>query len=117
MLHYKYASTQFIALLDEASQSRRTLSTLQFTRGKDDQYFLNSYREHSPSNKKGNDALLAEGKGFRTPGAVNPAVFKTAAIDHSAIPPCNSLPQRLSKMEVSCTNISQEIVIYAENYL
>jgi hypothetical protein len=27
------------------------------------------------------------GKGIRTPGAVNPAVFKTAAIDHSAIPP------------------------------
>jgi hypothetical protein len=27
------------------------------------------------------------GRGIRTPGAVNPAVFKTAAIDHSAIPP------------------------------
>src|SRR3989442_196238 len=27
------------------------------------------------------------GRGIRTPGAVNPAVFKTAAIVHSAIPP------------------------------
>ena len=27
------------------------------------------------------------GRGIRTPGAINPAVFKTAAIDHSAIPP------------------------------
>src|SRR5712692_2549828 len=46
--------------------------------------------------------LISGGKGIRTPGAVNPAVFKTAAIDHSAIPPCISLPQDLSKMEASC---------------
>ncbi len=26
-------------------------------------------------------------RGIRTPGAINPAVFKTAAIDHSAISP------------------------------
>src|SRR6266705_604238 len=31
------------------------------------------------------------GRGIRTPGAVNPAVFKTAAIVHSAIPPMDSV--------------------------
>jgi hypothetical protein len=31
--------------------------------------------------------LFGGRRGIRTPGAVNPAVFKTAAIDHSAILP------------------------------
>src|SRR5690242_17522254 len=37
-------------------------------------------------------SVLYGGRGIRTPGAVNPAVFKTAAIDHSAIPPLRSVP-------------------------
>src|SRR5205823_2379440 len=39
------------------------------------------------------------GRGIRTPGAVNPAVFKTAAIVHSAIPPLLSIPHPLSTLE------------------
>ncbi len=37
---------------------------------------------------------LYGGRGIRTPGAVNPAVFKTAAIVHSAIPPDDSVTYR-----------------------
>jgi hypothetical protein len=49
-----------------------------------------------PANRSGIVAVSREdffvqnwngGRGIRTPGAVNPAVFKTAAIVHSAIPP------------------------------
>src|SRR5947209_20190507 len=39
------------------------------------------------------------GRGIRTPGAVNPAVFKTAAIVHSAIPPLQSIPHPLSTLK------------------
>src|SRR5207302_8950362 len=61
--------------------------------------------------------LLSGGRGIRTPGAVNPAVFKTAAIDHSAIPPCISLPHDLSKMEGSHENIPLIRLISANSRL
>src|SRR5260221_11564642 len=41
------------------------------------------------------------GRGIRTPGAVNPAVFKTAAIDHSAIPPRMGFPGSSSRISSS----------------
>src|SRR5205807_8299735 len=61
--------------------------------------------------------LLNGRRGIRTPGAVNPAVFKTAAIDHSAILPCTSLPQVPWKMEETRKNCSSRAFIHNRVYL
>ena len=37
------------------------------------------------------DYILAEREGFEPPGPCGPTVFKTAAIDHSAISPCRTI--------------------------
>src|SRR5579883_1331610 len=50
---------------------------------------IQRYRSQSNPSKEGASGP-GGGRGIRTPGAVNPAVFKTAAIDHSAIPPRNA---------------------------
>ena len=51
-------------------------------------YTLRTYRSsqlsYSPIPQK---ILMAEGVGFEPTGAVAPAVFKTAALNHSTIPP------------------------------
>jgi hypothetical protein len=46
--------------------------------------------------------VLGGGRGIRTPGTVSgPTVFKTAAIDHSAIPPALEQEPILTAQKVS----------------
>src|SRR6266700_3706840 len=55
---------------------------------------------------------LNGGRGIRTPGAVNPAVFKTAAIVHSAIPPLPTIPQPSTDWK-GCPKITNMCVYYS----